>query len=164
MRDREERRKECLRKCGSLLAQRDYTCARLRDKLSNAGYEEDLIAEVIESLKEARYLDDRRYARSFAEAHWEDRSRLRIRADLEGRGVPQQIISEILEEVYEEHGNEAEIRQIRKLIEKRSFDPSTASWEDRSRLQAFLYRKGYGSASVRAAMNAEWLDSDEDSV
>jgi regulatory protein len=78
--------------------------------------------------------------------------------------VPQQIISEILEEVYEEHGNEAEIRQIRKLIEKRSFDPSTASWEDRSRLQAFLYRKGYGSASVRAAMNAELLDSDEYSV
>lgn len=164
MRDREERRKECLRKCGNLLAQRDYTCARLRDKLSNAGYEEDLVAEVIGSLKEAHYLDDRRYAHSFAEAHWEDRSRLRIRADLEGRGVPPQIISEVLEEVTEERGNVAEIRQIRKLMEKRGFDPSTASWEERSRIQAFLYRKGYGSASVRAAMSAELLDSDEYSV
>ena len=164
MRDREERRKECLRKCGNLLAQRDYTCARLRDKLSNAGYEEDLVTEVIGSLIEAHYLDDRRYAHSFAEAHWEDRSRLRIRADLEGRGVQPQIISEVLEEVSEERGNGAEIRQIRKLMEKRGFDPSTASWEERSRIQAFLYRKGYGSASVRAAMSAELLDSDEYSV
>ena len=160
MRDREERRKECLRKCGSLLAQRDYTCARLRDKLSNAGYEEDLVAEVIGSLIEAHYLDDRRYAQSFAEAHWEDRSRLRIRADLDSRGVPSQIISEVLEEVSGERGNEAEIRQIRRLMEKRGFDPLAAAWEERSRMQAFLYRKGYGSASVRAAMSAELLDSD----
>jgi regulatory protein len=164
MRDREERRKECLRKCGNLLAQRDYTCARLRDKLTGAGYEEDLVAEVLESLIEAHYLDDRRYAQSFVEAQWENRSKRRIRADLESRGVPSQIISEVLEEASSERGNAAEIRQIRRLIEKRCFDPSTATWEERSKIQAFLYRKGYGSASVRIAMNVELLDSDEFSV
>ena len=55
-------------------------------------------------------------------------------------------------------------KRLRKLMEKRGFDPSTAAWEERSRIQAFLYRKGYGSASVRAAMSAELLDSDEYSV
>ena len=164
MRDREDRRKECLRKCGNLLAQRDYTCARLRDKLMSAGYEEDLVGEVIDSLIEAHYLDDRRYAQSFIEAHWEDRSKLRIRADLDSRGVPSQVISEVLSEAARERGNEAEIRQIRRLIEKRGFDPSSATWEERSKMQAFLYRKGYGSASVRIAMNVELLDSDEFSV
>ena len=78
---REEKKKECLRKCGTLLAQRDYTCARLREKLLRGGYEEEIADEVIGSLREARYLDDARYARSFIEAHRGDRSRLRIRKE-----------------------------------------------------------------------------------
>jgi regulatory protein len=78
--------------------------------------------------------------------------------------VPSQVISEVLSEAARERGNEAEIRQIRRLIEKRGFDPSSATWEERSKMQAFLYRKGYGSASVRIAMNVELLDSDEFSV
>ena len=36
-RSQEQRRKEGLRKCGMLLARRDYTCARLREKLLAAG-------------------------------------------------------------------------------------------------------------------------------
>ena len=43
---REEKKKECLRKCGTLLAQRDYTCARLREKLLRGGYEEEIADEV----------------------------------------------------------------------------------------------------------------------
>lgn len=163
-RDREQSRKDCLRKCGSLLSQRDYTCARLREKLLAAGFEEEIIAEAVESLIEVHYLDDRRYARSFIEAHWEDRSRMRIRADLENRGVPSEIISEVLQEESEERGMEAEIRQIRKLMVKRGFDPASATWEERCRMQAFLHRKGYGASSVRSAMNVDLLDTDGFSV
>ena len=162
--EQEQRRKECLRKSGVLLSSRDYTCSRLREKLMAAGFEEDVVASTIESLKEAHYLDDERYARSFIQAHWEDRSRARIRLDLESRGVPPEIASRVLSEETQERGTEAEIRQILKLMKKRRYDPQTADWDDRNKMQAFLYRKGYSAASIRTAMKAESLDSDDFSV
>ena len=155
---REEKKKECLKKCGMLLAQRDYTCARLREKLLGSGFEEEIADEVIGSLKEAHYIDDVRYARNFIEAHRGDRSRLRIRKDLEDRGVPSDIVSEALREELEENGEEAEIRQIRKLMEKRKFDPESADWNEKQKMQAYLYRKGYAASAVRAAMDAEHDD------
>lgn len=155
---REEKKKECLKKCGMLLAQRDYTCARLREKLLGSGFEEEIADEVIGSLKEAHYIDDARYAQNFIEAHRGDRSRLRIRKDLEDRGVPSDIVSETLREELEENGEEAEIRQIRKLMEKRKFDPESADWNEKQKMQAYLYRKGYAASAVRAAMDAEHDD------
>ena len=162
--DIELRRKECLRKCGVLLAQRDYTCSRLREKLLSSGFAEEVVEMTLESLREAGYLNDERYAQNFVQAHWEDRSRLRIRTDLEARGIPSQIISEVLRAESEERGSDAEIRQIIKLMKKRKFDPGNASWEEKGKMQAFLYRKGYSQSSVRAAMGAESLDSDGFSV
>jgi len=152
------KRKECLKKCGALLARRDYTCARLREKLLSGGYEEEIADWALERLKEAHYIDDERYARNFIQAHWEDRSKLRIRTDLEDRGVPSDILSEVIREESEERGAESEIRQIIKLMEKRRFDPQSAEWEEKRKMQAYLYRKGYMSSSVRAAMNGDLFE------
>ena len=162
--DIELRRKECLRKCGVLLAQRDYTCSRLREKLLSGGFSEEVVEMTLGSLREANYLNDERYAQNYVQAHWEDRSRLRIRMDLESRGVPSEIISEVIRAESEERGQGAEIRQIRKLMIKRKYDPQEATWEEKSRMQAYLYRKGYSQSAVRAAMGAESLDSDGFSV
>ena len=163
-RDQEQRRKECLRKSGTLLSQRDYTCMRLRDKLLAGGFEEEIVEMTLKDLKEAHYLDDERYARNFIQVHWEDRSRTRIRMDLENRGVPYDIAARVLGEENEERGNSAEIRQVRKLMKKRNFDPQSSSWEEKGKMKDYLYRKGYSASSVRAAMNAESLDSEEFSV
>ena len=136
-RDQEQSRKECLRRSGVLLAQRDYTCSRLREKLLAGGYDQEVVEMTLESLREARYLDDERYARNYVQAHWEDRSRLRIRMDLEKRGVPSEIAARVLSEESEERGQEAEIRQIRKLMAKRRYDPQTATWEDKGNIKLF---------------------------
>ena len=136
----------------------------IREKLLSSGFAEEVVEMTLESLREAGYLNDERYAQNFVQAHWEDRSRLRIRTDLEARGVPSQIISEVLRAESEERGSDAEIRQIIKLMKKRKFDPGNASWEEKGKMQAFLYRKGYSQSSVRAAMGAESLDSDGFSV
>ena len=154
-RDQEQRRKECLRKSGTLLSQRDYTCMRLRDKLLAGGFEEEIVEMTLKDLKEAHYLDDERYARNFIQAHWEDRSRTRIRMDLDAR---------VIGEENEERGNSAEIRQVLKLMQKRNFDPQSASWEEKGKMKGYLYRKGYSASSVRAAMNSDSLDSEEFSV
>ena len=138
MEDRINEKKDCLRRSGVLLAQRDYTCRRLKEKLLSAGFKEEIVEETLQDLKAARYLDDARYAENFVNAHREDRSRMRMRSDLENRGVPPEVISEVLSRDSEEH--------------------------ERNKIQAFLYRKGYNTSSIRAAMRAEPLDSDGFSV
>ena len=151
----DRKRKECLVKCGALLSRRDYSCARLREKLLAGGFSAETADWALERLREAHYVDDERYARNFISAHREDKSRMRMRADLEARGIPSDLAAEALREEYEENGEEAEIRQIRKLMAKRKFDPEQADWEEKRKMQAFLYRKGYSASSVRTAMRGE---------
>ena len=45
MEDRTNEKKDCLRRSGVLLAQRDYTCRRLKEKLLSAGFKEEIIEE-----------------------------------------------------------------------------------------------------------------------
>jgi regulatory protein len=78
--------------------------------------------------------------------------------------VPSDIAVRVLSEENEERGNSAEIMQVRRLMKKRGFDLQSASWEERGKMQAYLYRKGYSTSAVRAAMNSESLDSEEFSV
>ena len=67
--------------------------------------------------------------------------------------------------LYQPFGNPGCQRpEIRKLMNKRKYDPKGATWEEKGKMQAFLYRKGYSQSSVRAAMGAESLDSDGFSV
>jgi hypothetical protein len=54
---------------------------RLTEKLLERDYPEDLVQEAVQSLKEARYLDDRRFAEQYLSAHLSDRSIARIRQD-----------------------------------------------------------------------------------
>lgn len=84
--------------------------------------------------------------------------------DLENRGVPSDIAARVIGEENEERGNSAEIRQVLKLMQKRNFDPQSASWEEKGKMKGYLYRKGYSASSVRAAMNSDSLDSEEFSV
>ena len=87
-------RSSCMRRCGALLGNRDYTVKRLRTKLGEAGFPPLIIEECIGKLIDAHYLDDRRYAQSYVRSHLNDRSRLRITQDLMGRGIAEYVIEE----------------------------------------------------------------------
>jgi SOS response regulatory protein OraA/RecX len=138
--DPEELRSMALRKCGELLKSQDYTEQRLRMKLQTAGFPEDTIDTAVEAMKEAHYIDDRRYAENYVKYHLKDRSRRRIKQDLQERGVAEEIIQEsfqtITETAEEEEGagetvspaDEAEITQIKALLRKKQYDPETAGW------------------------------------
>jgi regulatory protein len=48
----------------------------------------------------------------------------------------------------------AEIEQIQVLLRKKQYDPETAGWEEKQKIMAFLYRKGYSQENIRCAMQA----------
>ncbi len=149
---REQLRKEILHESGILLGGRDYTEKRLTEKLLERDYPEDLVQEAVQSLKEARYLDDRRFAEQYLSAHLSDRSIARIRQDLAQRGVDNKLIDEAVSACSVEEIQEEELAQIRQLLKKRHYDPESADYAEQQKTAAFLYRRGFDAGLIRKAM------------
>ena len=149
---REQLRKEILHESGILLGGRDYTEKRLTEKLLERDYPEDLVQEAVQSLKEAHYLDDRRFAEQYLSAHLSDRSIARIRQDLAQRGVDNKLIDEAVSACSVEEIQEEELAQIRQLLKKRHYDPESADYAEQQKTAAFLYRRGFDAGLIRKAM------------
>lgn len=145
-------RSACMRRCGLLLGSRDYSVSRLREKLLKAGFDDTIVEDSLERLKDAGYLDDRRYAEQFIRSHLSDKSRLRIIKDLIDRGIADEMISEAFGEFTEEEIQSAQYDQIRRLLEKRGYDPDLFSFEEKQKTMAFLQRKGFTNRLIRRAI------------
>lgn len=157
--------RKCLSYSGWLLQRQDYSEKKLKEKLVKARYPSDIVSRVINELKQAHYVDDERMASRYISIHIQDRSSARIRQDLAGKGVSREVIQNAFAGMSEETARQAQISQIRKLLEKKRYDASTAGWEETQKIKAFLYRKGYNSELIRAALDSEDnLDSDSFSV
>jgi regulatory protein len=164
--DPAELRSMVLRKCGELLKSQDYTEQRLRMKLRTARFPEETIDAAVEAMKKAHYIDDTRYAENYVKYHFKDRSRRRIEQDLQERGIAEEIIQAAFQNMTAAAGemqNEensvspmdtAEIEQIQVLLRKKQYDPETTGWEEKQKIMAFLYRKGYSQENIRCAMQS----------
>jgi regulatory protein len=79
------------------LALRDLTEQELDMRLDRAGFDESARADALARAREAGYLDDERVARERAGRLAErGASDAAIRADLVGRGLPDDLVSEVL--------------------------------------------------------------------
>ncbi len=139
----------------NLLQKKDYTEKQLRDKLLEGLYPKDIVDEAIEYVKSYRYLDDERYARDYITYQMSMRSKARIIQDLNGKGIPKDILMPIIEELYAEDEGESELEQIKKLLVKKHFDHLSTDVKEKQKIIAFLMRKGYNLSSIKRAMEEE---------
>lgn len=144
-----------------LLEKRDYTAAGLREKLKGGEYPESCIEEAVAYVESYGYVDDERYARDFITYNLDRKSRTRIGQDLMRRGIPRETIQEIFEELEEEGTKQDEDAMIRILLEKKKYDAKTATGQEKQRMRAFLYRKGFHFDAINSAL---LLDIPQDSV
>lgn len=145
--------KRATKRAMNLLLKKDYTEKKLRDKLAEGEYPEDSIDAAIEYVKSYHYLDDERFARDYITYHMSLRSKNRIIQDLTGKGINKDVIVPIIEELYSEEDSDVEQEQIKKLLEKKHYDPDM-EYKDKQKIMAFLLRRGYSMDSVRRAMDS----------
>ncbi len=153
-------RKECLRRSGNLLQSRDYSISSLREKLTGYGFLSSIIQYTLEELMEAGYLNDDRMTQNYIRYHLYqigDKSIRRIKMDLQSKGIRAEVVERALKVIREENEGRTSLRrmemnQIEELLRKKKFDASEASWEDRQKMMAFLYRRGYSQDLVRSAL------------
>ena len=121
------------------------TESQLREKLTRNDYPADIIEEAIRYVKSFGYINDYNYAKSFIETRKDRKSRREIYMQLIGKGVSKNLIEEAFEECYERTDSK---EAIQRLLEKKHYDPKTATSDEKRKLMGYLVRKGFSYEDV----------------
>jgi regulatory protein len=124
----------------------------LRRKLSQAEFPDVLIDRAISYVKEYGYLDDKRFASSFIRVRMNKKSKLMIKNELLQKGISGEILEEAFNEAYEEEEEDAELSAIKKAIAKKTADPEALTYEEKQKLIASLYRKGFDLGKIKQCL------------
>lgn len=136
-----------------LLTARDYTVSRMREKLLGRGIEELDAEAALGRLVSEGWLDDRRFAERFAESALSSGRYFgpRLRQEMRRRGLPPELVSEVLGRVLMECD---ETEEVRAIVERRfcGFSFSTASDREKRRTVGFLQRRGFSLSAIFRAL------------
>lgn len=139
-----------------LLTGRDYTVARVRQKLAAREVAEGDIETVILRLQHEGWLDDGRYAERFAESALSSGRYYgtRLRLEMRRRGFTPDVVSVTLAPLLAESD---EISEVKSATERRypGFSYSAASDRDKRRVVGFLQRRGFGLSAIMRALRTE---------
>ena len=126
-----------------ILTRRDHSCAELRNRLKDRGYESELIEETLSRCLDLGYLDDERFATNRAASLMNQGRAVgyRVLQDLKQRGVSDDIAAQALAKAQETFD---ENRLLAGLLEKRfpDFCYSSAPAREKRRVISFLQRRG----------------------
>lgn len=147
--------KRAIKRAMSLLKVKAYTVKQLTDKLKNSSYPEMIVEEAINYVSSFGYLNDEQYALDYIEYHKESKSRMKIFNSLIQKGISKEIVEESWEKSTEDDNRNLEQEQILTWMKKKNFNPSEASYEEKQRFSAFLYRKGFQIDSIRCALSLD---------
>jgi len=132
-----------------LLGRRDYTASELRTRLIEKGHDPGEVAEQIELLTGDGSLDDARVAASHIRvaSQVKGRGRMRIRQELQARGIGKTIIEPLLAEMPSEDEDAA----IQKFLSRKRV-PQTLDSHARNKVFAQLMRKGFTGDAISKAL------------
>lgn len=127
------------------LSHRDRSARETADHLKKKGFEEAVVQKTLRDLKEANYLNDRRFAEHWARTRAENKQfgKYRLRQELLGKGLDSDLIDETLDTLFE---TVKEIDLARTVVEKKLPSMQDLDADKRKRrLAGLLQRKGFSS-------------------
>ncbi len=140
----------------SILKFMDRTELELRDRLSAAGYTQDMVDRAVHYVAGYGYLDDGRLASAYIRARKNTKSKLVIKMELLKKGVDSKIIELALSEEYPADDQEdPEIAAIKKAVAKKVKSLEDMNYEAKQKLIASLYRKGFDISKIKQVLNQE---------
>lgn len=140
------------RRAMHLLEKMDRSEKQLRLKLKDDGYPPEAVETAIDYVKSYHYVDDERLARSYIRFYQTSRSRMRLMQDLMKKGIDKEVIQRCMEEENET----SQIEMIHRLMEKKHYDNSNATREEKAKMYRFLMQRGFPSSEITRAMGELW--------
>ncbi len=138
-----------------LLTGRDYTAASLKKRLLVREFADTDAEMTVSRLVKEGWLDDRRFAERFAGSALTSGRFFgpRLRMEMRRRGLPIELIDEVLANLHDEHD---EGDGARSVIEKRfpGFSFAAASDREKRRVVGFLQRRGFGVSTIMRVMRS----------
>lgn len=139
-------------RCMNLLKCRDYTEYRLRMKLRQGFYPGKIIDDAVAYVISSGYVDDIRYAGMYIEHAAGTKSRKQIESCLLGKGISKENIEQAYARCDGEEHLISEEEVIKKLLEKKHYDSRNATCEERRKISACLYRRGFSPDKIYKAV------------
>ena len=156
-------RERVFQRAGKLLAAKQRSVEELRERLlEGRGATQSIVAEVIERLREYGYLDDARYAHSYAQLRVQQRpiGRQRLERDLRMKRIDKTTVDAALDAVFAE---KPETELIDRVIEKRvRLRGRPQSRAEAKKLFDHLLRQGFPFELVSEKVRAVSKDDLED--
>jgi regulatory protein len=143
-----------------LLSYRARTEKEIRDRLNRAGYEPEIVEEVIAKLYELNFLDDQDFAAKYVEHRMGSRpvGRRALTWEMRRKGLDADTVAEATSTVDDEAEREAARQAAQSRIGKMG---RLDHKEARQRLSGFLQRRGFAWDTIRCVID-EILPSDND--
>lgn len=142
-----------------MLARREHSAQELASRLARRGHAPDEADAAIARLREQHYQSDARFAQALARHRaGQGYGPLRIRAELKSHGIGAATIASALAQL-EVDWREVAAAQLRRHAAGKPATDAAAQ----ARLAAFLLRRGFDAATVRALTRAQWADPDGES-
>lgn len=142
----------------NILQKQDKTEKELRDKLREGLYPERVIDAAIAYVKSYSYIDDERFARNYVSYRLQSKSKRLLERELRQKGVPADIIENVLEELTNTKGFDEDVLIVR-MAEKKCGSPleeklpaadDRKSWE---KLYRYLIGKGFEYEKVKRVLS-----------
>ena len=133
------------------LGRRMHTVQEIRSALSGRGFENDVVSDVLEELSDRGYVNDFHFAqvwiqsRSVHQLH----GRLRLQKDLRQKGIPEEIVRSVLEELLPER---EELAIAIRAIEKKQRTLKVTGVKGREALYRHLRSRGFTTGTINQAM------------
>lgn len=128
----------------AVLKRADQSEKELRRKLKQSEYPEEIIERTIAYVYSYHYLDDERYAGNYIRYKSATKSRRQLVNELHQKGIAKEIIDAALREA---DGDDTEA--ICRAIRKKTSDVESLEYEQKQRIAAYLYRKGFKEEDIR---------------
>ncbi|HEX5961637.1 MAG TPA: regulatory protein RecX [Rhodanobacteraceae bacterium] len=140
-----------------MLARREYSQRELRTRLEHAGCDEGESTVALRRLREQDYQDDRRFGEMIVRARvGQGYGPSRIRAELRSHGLADPAIRALLDAA----DADWMVMAAAQLRKKYGMKPA-ADHAARGKRAAFLLRRGFAAATVRAVTHAEIADPND---
>ncbi len=141
-----------------ILTARDYTVSRLQEKLRGRDFDLADIETALGRLVSEGWVDDRRFAERFAESALASGRYYgaRLRQEMRRRGLPSELVSEVLGQLLADHD---EVEEVCAIVEHRfsGFSFSAASDKEKRRAVGFLQRRGFSLSAIMRALRTTEL-------
>ena len=143
---------QALQKLAALCSQSEHCTSEMKEKMTRWGIDEDAQQRVVEYLVANRYVDDRRYARSFVNDKlkynkWGPR---KIEQSLWMKHIDESILREAIDDV----DNEEYISVLRPLLtSKRKTTKAETDYEMNQKLLRFAIGRGFTFEQVKEVID-----------